>query len=169
MRAKARELAEARSTGVEWNTQPLGKVTDKELADRLGVPYGTVAAARVKRGIPVFKKWDVASHTPETKPLVAYLSVQNGRQAHRANDVPPDYVGDFIEPLRPELCCVVKRQSRNRKTIPPERCLNRRKSAHHKGDESLLCCSTHVKREGEAVDWANSKGGELVAHNSKGG
>ena len=35
----------------DWDEQPLGQVTDKELADKLGVGVSTVAKARSRRGI----------------------------------------------------------------------------------------------------------------------
>lgn len=37
---------------IEWDKQPLGQVTDQELADKLGVSVSAVCKARNRRGIP---------------------------------------------------------------------------------------------------------------------
>ena len=40
------------TTGIVWDAQPLGRVSDKELAKRLGVSANAVCGARQRRGIP---------------------------------------------------------------------------------------------------------------------
>lgn len=37
---------------IDWDSQPLGQVTDKEVADKLGVSESAVCQARKRRGIP---------------------------------------------------------------------------------------------------------------------
>lgn len=53
-------LDEARVKGIDWDNQPLGMMSDTELAKKLGVSKATVQAARYKRGIPAFDviDWD---------------------------------------------------------------------------------------------------------------
>lgn len=48
---------------IDWDSQPLGKVCDSEIATRVGVGVWTVSAERKKRGIPVYRltreiNWD---------------------------------------------------------------------------------------------------------------
>jgi Trp operon repressor len=45
----------ATKKNIAWDKQPLGKVTDSVLADKLGVCRESVWCARTKRGIPAFK------------------------------------------------------------------------------------------------------------------
>lgn len=40
--------------GIDWDAQPLGDVTDREIAERLGVTATAVTYARIKRGIPAY-------------------------------------------------------------------------------------------------------------------
>lgn len=42
--------------GIDWASQPLGRVTDNALARALGVNFGTVQKARKVRGIPRFQR-----------------------------------------------------------------------------------------------------------------
>jgi len=39
---------------VDWDTQPLGEMPDRELANALGVTRPTVRMQRLRRGIPAF-------------------------------------------------------------------------------------------------------------------
>jgi hypothetical protein len=48
------EAVVRRATAIDWDTQPLGQMLDRELADQLGIPTLQVAVARLKRGIPSF-------------------------------------------------------------------------------------------------------------------
>ena len=41
---------------IDWDTEPLGKVTDRSLAELLGVPVDTVLRARQARGIPALER-----------------------------------------------------------------------------------------------------------------
>lgn len=42
----------AKIKGINWEEQPLGQVSDKEIAEKLGVNPESVRLARKKRGIP---------------------------------------------------------------------------------------------------------------------
>jgi hypothetical protein len=42
--------------GIDWDQQPLGRVTDNALARRLGVNFGTVWQARRRRGIARYRR-----------------------------------------------------------------------------------------------------------------
>ena len=44
-------------TAIEWSALPLGQVSDRELARRLGVPHDRVRTARTSLGIPAFGKY----------------------------------------------------------------------------------------------------------------
>jgi len=41
---------------IDWDKQPLGKESDRQIAIKLGINAGTVRTARIKRGIAVAKK-----------------------------------------------------------------------------------------------------------------
>lgn len=47
----------AKTTGIDWDAQPLGSVSDVDLADQLGVTPGAVRQQRAKRGIPACQSW----------------------------------------------------------------------------------------------------------------
>lgn len=74
---------------IDWDAQPLGRMTDPALAAILGVSIGPVNAARRKRGIPAFRqviKWDsqplgdVADRVLAKRLGVAKSSVVDARQ-----------------------------------------------------------------------------------------
>ena len=54
--------------GIHWDSQPLGQMSDRVLADRLGVHTTSVRTARVRRGIPPFTAPSrAAGHAPTPK------------------------------------------------------------------------------------------------------
>lgn len=57
------KLGKGRKAGIKWNKAPLGKYTDAQLAESLGVGRTTVAQARRRRSVASYKKkktinWD---------------------------------------------------------------------------------------------------------------
>ena len=91
MRAKARELQQGRNAkaGVDWDSQPLGKVPDSVLARLHGVSVKSVCKVRNARGIAKYdskianQESDTApvdcANTPDSK-VVAYQN-KGGRDA----------------------------------------------------------------------------------------
>ncbi len=83
------------NSAVDWTKEPLGLVTDREIAKRLQVSHNTVSRQRRQRGIPKFIKPNVAINHPELfaldeKALIDKLgcsarSIKLARKMHRSH------------------------------------------------------------------------------------
>lgn len=80
---------------IDWDAQPLGKLTDLEIAKRLGVSQVAVFRQRTKRGIPPARtsiKWDYVGLGTQTDIVIARrLGVGNNAVAVQRNKrgIPP--------------------------------------------------------------------------------
>lgn len=74
--------------------------------------------------------------------------------------LPVDFVGDFVEPLRANDCCVVIRKDNySHKEAPPRRCRGPVQAPKVKGGSANLCCKMHAKHEQAARAWSKGKVG----------
>jgi superfamily II DNA or RNA helicase len=51
---RTRVVAQTGPKGIDWDSQPLGQISDAQLAKRIGISRAVVSAQRQKRGIPAF-------------------------------------------------------------------------------------------------------------------
>lgn len=76
------------------------------------------------------------------------------------NDVPEDYVGEFIAPLVASKCCVVLRRDHGN-PCKPKRCQGRRCQWNPKRpDKAKHTCASHRTQEFKAREWAKGVGDE---------
>jgi len=112
---------EKANKNIEWDKQPLGQVTDKKLADKLGVSESAVCQARNRRGIPGTREcrkkinidWDLQPLGEEFDSVIARklgVDPTTVSAARKKRGIPKRHIDWDLQPLGEESDSVLARK-----------------------------------------------------------